>query len=207
MRAVGSLQWHISAIGPLRDRIKCGQPRRFQGGGLRCREQHREPERERSESGQLPGDNGGRKVSNGCMRSLNEADFQTALIIEPSLAKRLPLRLLLLESGVKSVLEAEAASEAITLMRQELVNVVLTPWQTPELSGTPLLRAFRNCGRNRNVPVVLLDEGLAQTTIVAAVKAGIAARLSLPGSVARMRAIFRSISESRTPTPASPGPA
>jgi len=103
---------------------------------------------------------------------------------------RRTIRQALRAAGVERVLEAETAAEALQLLSAELVELVLTPWEVPDLAGRPLVQALRNRGRNRNLPVVLLDAGLAQPQVVAAVKAGVAGRLPLPADVGAVRALL-----------------
>lgn len=122
---------------------------------------------------------------------------RTALLIEPQLARRFALRRVLDACGFGRVLESEAAEEAITLLGTELVDLVLTPWETDTLSGEALVEALRNRGQNRDVPVVLLDEGLPRQAVVAAVKAGVAGRLPLPPNAETLRAILGTVAAGR----------
>lgn len=116
--------------------------------------------------------------------------MHTALLLEPQALHRRVLRQTLLGAGVTRVLEAATAAEALQLLGAELVDLVLTPWQVPDGAGRTLVQSLRNRGRNRNVPVVVLDAGLARNQVVAAVKAGAAARLSLPTDVPTVRALL-----------------
>jgi two-component system chemotaxis response regulator CheY len=136
-------------------------------------------------------------TTNRIAHSLSGTDFQKALLLLPDPVRRHGLRRVLSRLGVSQVLEAETAHEALTLLGGELVDLVLTVWQAPDLGGTELLAALRNRGLNRNVPVVLLDDGIPQPLIVAGVKAGIAGRLNLPGSPERLAEILATIRESR----------
>lgn len=101
------------------------------------------------------------------------------------------LRIILPALGYARVIEAATAPEAVALMRAEPVDLVFAPWESPGLSGAALMEALRNPGGNRAVPVVLLDDGLAQATVVAAVKAGIAGKISLPGDIHEVRRVLR----------------
>jgi CheY-like chemotaxis protein len=89
--------------------------------------------------------------------------------------------------------------QAAKTMGGELVDLVLTPWDAAGLAGPELLRALRRRSRNRNVPVVLLDAGLRQDTVVSAVKAGVAGRLVLPAEPAQLREILATIAAGGSP--------
>lgn len=121
-----------------------------------------------------------------------------ALIVEPSLLKRQALRRLLRGQGIERVLEAESATEALSIMRGEPVRLVLTPWEPPGMAGVPLLRELKRRPTDRPgagaVPaIVLLDDGLHRQQVVAAVKAGIAGRLPMPAQAAELMRILSAL--------------
>ncbi|MEE8435245.1 MAG: response regulator [bacterium] len=107
------------------------------------------------------------------------------------------LKVILPALGYGRVIEAETAPEAVALMRAEPVDLVFAPWETPGLSGAALMKALRNPGGNRAVPVVLLDDGLAPASVVAAVKAGIAGKVSLPGNIHEVRQVLKELETGR----------
>ena len=131
------------------------------------------------------------------MKDSIRIEFQKALLVESVVSNRKSLRFLLLHFGVKHVFEAETGSEALTLMAEELVDIIFTPWEVPGISGKTLIKALRNHGRNRKVPVVLLDDGLPPEIIVSAIKAGVDGKLSLPGDSERLREVLLTIREGR----------
>lgn len=124
-----------------------------------------------------------------------ERQFRTALIVEPSLIVRRRLRQVALHAGIQRVLLADDGAQAAMLMGEELVDVVLTPWEAEGLAGMELLRALRKLARNRRVPIVLLDDGLHRQVIVTAVKAGVAGRLQLPAQPEQLREILSAIAD------------
>lgn len=118
---------------------------------------------------------------------------RTALLIEPSLLERNRLRRGLQREGFERVLQAEDGPTGVTLMAAEPVDLVLTRWDAAGISGLELLRALRKRGRNRHVPVVVLDGGLPRQTIVSAIKAGVAGRLPLPSEPGSLREVLQSL--------------
>jgi CheY-like chemotaxis protein len=123
------------------------------------------------------------------------------VVLEPDLLRQQRLRHVLRSAGVERVLFAADGPEVLTLMGGELVQLVLVPWDAPGLSGLELLRALRKRGQNRNVPVVILDDGLPQETIVRAIKAGVAGRLPIPPQVTQLREILARISSGKSVPP------
>lgn len=100
------------------------------------------------------------------------------------------LRYMLKSVGFQRVLEAEKPAEAISMLKEELVDLALIPWDVPGWSGKALFKALQHKGRNRGVPVILLDAGLPQSMVVAAVKAGVIGRLTLPAQLDELRKIL-----------------
>ncbi len=127
----------------------------------------------------------------------------TALVLSPEFTTRRPLVGLLQRAGYARVLEAEDATEALTLLQSELVSLVLTEWELPQQRGRSLMRSLRNRRRNRNVPVIVLDSGLPAAAAVEAVKGGVAARLTLPASVESLGEALQRVREAQPESAAS----
>ncbi len=106
-------------------------------------------------------------------------------------AWRAGLRLTLAALGYRRIVEAETDAEAVARLRSGLVDLVLTPWERPEISGPRVMEAVAR--RAPRVPVVLLDDGLPRGKVVSAVKAGIAGKITLPGTVEEMRRVLETI--------------
>lgn len=136
--------------------------------------------------------------------------LQAALIVHPNLLKRRGLRQQLLRHGFARVYEAQDAVDAAALASQERVDVVFTPWSAGRLAGPALFAALRARGRKAPPAIVVLDEGLPQATVVAAVKAGTQGRLPLPATaqgVERLLAALSAAREGGAPAqPARPAP-
>lgn len=126
--------------------------------------------------------------------------FRTALIVEPAILEQKRAQRQLQRAGFERTLVAESGPQALTMLAAELVDLVLTPWDAPELSGLELLRALRKRRRGKSVPVVILDNGLPQQIVVTAIKAGAAGRLGLPIAAAPLRKLLHAISSGGKPT-------
>ncbi len=74
---------------------------------------------------------------------MDATSFHTALIVRPAASGHTLLRHWLLGSGVGRVLEVSRTTDAIVLMGEELVDLVLTAWEAPGLSASALLTAMR----------------------------------------------------------------
>lgn len=138
--------------------------------------------------------------------------LHTVLLLVPPSLQRRALHHAFRGAGVDRVLEAETAAEALQWLSAELVDLVVTAWQVPDGSGRALVQKLHNRGRNRDVPVVVLDPGLPRSQVVSAVKAGVVARLPLPADGKAVRTLLERLAAERSeatgaePTPSRPLP-
>ncbi len=129
--------------------------------------------------------------------------LRTALIVHPNLLTRRGLRHQLLRHGFTRAHEAEDGVDAATLVRQERLDGVFTPWSAGRLAGPRLFAALRPRGGKAAPAIVVLDEGLPQATVVAAVKAGTQGRLVLPATSEAVERVLAELSRAAEP-PAPP---
>lgn len=108
---------------------------------------------------------------------IQNAPLKTALVVGISYFHQRAMKQTLMKAGLERVIFAEDGRGAVLVLGEELISVVLTPWELPDFSGKKLLASLANRGRNGKVPVILLDDGLPSETLVAAVKAGISGRV------------------------------
>jgi DNA-binding NarL/FixJ family response regulator len=125
----------------------------------------------------------------------SQAALQAALIVHPQLLRRRALMHLLRQRGFTRVHEAEDGQDAATLIKHERVDVVFTPWSAGQLTGQALFAALKARGRKAAPAIVVLDEGLPQATVVAAVKAGAAGRLVLPADETSLGRVLAALDE------------
>ncbi len=120
-------------------------------------------------------------------------------MLEPVPLELRRLRELLRQAGFGQVLAASDGDELLMLLSGEPVQLVLVPWGVPGFSGPELLRMLRGREHNRNVPVVILDDGLPQQAVVSAIKAGVAGRLRRPASVEQLKEVLAALPGAEAP--------
>jgi two-component system chemotaxis response regulator CheY len=95
------------------------------------------------------------------------------LIVEDSLATRRLISAAVKELGVREALEAASAEEADAfLTRTPDVDLIITDWHMPGMSGLDLLKKLRASARHKNTPVVLITSETSGESVVAALRAG-----------------------------------
>ena len=101
-------------------------------------------------------------------------DGATVLLAEDTLHMRLMLRGLLRANGAAKVVDCENGIEAFQVLSKFMVDVVITDWAMPSLTGVGLCKLVRNHAKSVNpfVPIIMLTTEGAPQLIQRAKKAG-----------------------------------
>lgn len=95
------------------------------------------------------------------------------LVIEDSATMRRIIRRHLTTMGFKNVVEAHDGESALAKLASEAIDLVITDWAMPSMSGPDLVRAIRLSPAHAKLPVLMLT-GIAQKEdIVQAIDAGV----------------------------------
>lgn len=95
------------------------------------------------------------------------------LVIEDSATMRRIIRRHLTTMGFENVVEAHDGESALAKLASEAIDLVITDWAMPSMSGPDLVRAIRSSPAHAKLPVLMLT-GIAQKEdIVQAIDAGV----------------------------------
>lgn len=78
------------------------------------------------------------------------------------------------------LLESPDGRRALTLLRQNKVDIVLSDWEMPEMSGAELLHWVRTEYSNPSVPFIMISSRGDRNHIVKAIESGVSDYLSKP---------------------------
>ncbi|WP_024890275.1 chemotaxis response regulator CheY [Luteimonas huabeiensis] len=95
------------------------------------------------------------------------------LIVDDFSTMRRIIRNLLADLGFNDTVEAEDGHSALAVLRQEAVELVITDWNMPGMTGIELLRAIRADARLRALPVLMVTAEAKREQIVEAAQAGV----------------------------------
>jgi two-component system chemotaxis response regulator CheY len=77
-------------------------------------------------------------------------------------------------------LEAGDGEQALLLLENEQVDLILLDWNMPHLSGIDFLKKVRAMDLYKNTPVIMVTSEAARLNVVEAVKAGVTAYITKP---------------------------
>ena len=102
-------------------------------------------------------------------------DAITCLVVDDDKFSRTFVKTALYQIGVKNTKEASNIAEAIEVLRNYKVNVVLMDQQLPEQSGLELARQIKEgtVGDNKNLPVIMVTIDTKENTVLEAKNIGI----------------------------------
>jgi two-component system chemotaxis response regulator CheY len=95
------------------------------------------------------------------------------LIVDDSSTMRRIIANTLNRLGYQDVIEAGNGREGIEKLGEVPVDVIVTDWNMPEMTGIDFVRLVRNSRATKDVPVLMLTTNAAKSDIVEALKAGV----------------------------------
>jgi len=83
------------------------------------------------------------------------------------------IRNLLKQVGYENILEAEDGVSALRVLKAQKVDLVISDWNMPNMTGFELLKAVRADADLGKTPFLMVTAEALQDNVVAAVKAGV----------------------------------
>jgi two-component system, chemotaxis family, chemotaxis protein CheY len=115
------------------------------------------------------------------------------LIVDDSSTMRRIIINTLNKLGYKECHEAGNGREGMERLASIPVDMVITDWNMPEMSGIDFIRAVRANGPTKLLPVLMVTTNAAEDDIVAALKAGVNSYIVKPFTPDTIREKIQSI--------------
>ncbi len=95
------------------------------------------------------------------------------LVVDDFATMRKIVRNILKQIGFTNIIEADDGANALSIIKEDKIDFVVTDWNMPNMTGLELLKNIRAQDNGKNLPVLMVTaEGLAEN-VVDAVKAGV----------------------------------
>ena len=102
-------------------------------------------------------------------------DSITCLVVDDDKFSRTFVKTALYQIGVKNTKEAATTAEAVEILRNYKINVVLMDQQLPDQSGLELVRQIKNgsIGDYKDLPIIMVTIDTKENTVLEAKEIGI----------------------------------
>jgi two-component system chemotaxis response regulator CheY len=95
------------------------------------------------------------------------------LVVDDSSTMRRIIINTLTKLGYADILEASNGREGVDRLAASPVDLVITDWNMPEMSGIEFIRSIRSTDSTKALPVLMVTTNAAKDDIVEALKAGV----------------------------------
>lgn len=107
---------------------------------------------------------------------------KSILVVDDMKMVRARLRIILNELGVGHVHEAVDGGQALEVLKAEKMDLVLSDWNMPQVTGIDLLKQMRSIAGLDTVPVIFITSETQKSQMVQAMAAGVTDYLVKPFS-------------------------
>ncbi|MEI6610616.1 MAG: response regulator [Deltaproteobacteria bacterium] len=95
------------------------------------------------------------------------------LVVDDFATMRKVVRNLLKQVGYEDIVEAEDGVMALRALKSQKIDVIISDWNMPNMSGLELLKAMKDDAELAKIPFLMVTAEALQDNVVAAVKAGV----------------------------------
>jgi len=101
-------------------------------------------------------------------------DKNTKILLIDDFAKVRKITKNILENlGFKNIIGAEDGIEAIEILKNMEIDLILTDWNMPNISGLDLVKIIRNSEKLKHIPIIMISAEALKENIAKAINAGV----------------------------------
>ena len=75
--------------------------------------------------------------------------------------------------NIEHTLEAENGKQALDLLKKEEIDLIISDWIMPEMTGMELLRACKDDPEIRHIPFIMVTAEAQKESVMEAIKGGV----------------------------------
>ncbi len=110
----------------------------------------------------------------------------TVLIVDDFSTMRRIMRNILRDLEFKNILEAEDGTAAVTVLDTHKVDLIISDWNMPKMTGLELLKHVRANERYKDVPFLMVTAEAQKENVIEAVKAKVSNYIVKPFTAATL---------------------
>jgi len=108
----------------------------------------------------------------------------TVLIVDDFLTMRRIVRKILRDLNFEDIIEAEDGSAALDVLKRTRVDLIVSDWNMPRMTGLELLKEVRSTDSIKDIPFLMVTAESQKENIVEAVKARVSNYIVKPFTAA-----------------------
>ena len=108
----------------------------------------------------------------------------TVLIVDDFITMRRIVRKILRDLDFEDIIEAEDGSAALDVLKRTRVDLIVSDWNMPRMTGLELLKEVRSTDSIKDIPFLMLTAESQKENIVEAVKARVSNYIVKPFTAA-----------------------
>lgn len=95
------------------------------------------------------------------------------LVVDDFSTMRRIVKNILRQLGFNNILEADDGSTGLDILQKEKIDMVISDWNMPKMTGLELLKVVRADDALRDIPFLMVTAEAQQENIIEAVKSGV----------------------------------
>lgn len=97
----------------------------------------------------------------------------SVLVVDDLINMRRVLRSILRGIGFKSILEASDGEEALHILANNSIGLIISDWNMPNMSGIEFLKTIRNLDQYKKTPFLMITAEATKDNIIEALTSGV----------------------------------
>jgi two-component system chemotaxis response regulator CheY len=95
------------------------------------------------------------------------------LIVDDFATMRRILKNILKQIGFKNILEADDGTTALEVLDRQSVDLIISDWNMPKMTGLELLKSVRSSDKYKKTPFLMVTAEAQKQNVIEAVQAGV----------------------------------
>ncbi len=95
------------------------------------------------------------------------------LIVDDFATMRRILRNILKQLGFMNIIEADDGTTALEVLAKEKIDLIVSDWNMPKMTGLELLKEVRSDSKLKSIPFLMVTAEAQKKNVVDAVQAGV----------------------------------
>ncbi len=95
------------------------------------------------------------------------------LVVDDFATMRKIIKNLLKQIDIDTVTEAENGKQALEILRSEKIDLIISDWIMPEMTGIEFLKACKSDENMKKIPFIMVTAEAQKSSVIEAIKLGV----------------------------------